>query len=115
MHRLAFALIVPALVCPAQETNRVVFTLPKPQAYALPLTVQQIIMDAFKYCPEKAVLWRDEYKAIYKNKDDLKAWLDNTVMDACLQRAAHQELSDTYMKEVNRVGEIKMFIGSDRW
>lgn len=78
--------VVAAMIClapvMAQEPSRVLFTLPKPKKYKLPVEVQQILMNCMKVLPGRAELWRDEYKSIYEDKKAMQRWVYEVVMEA---------------------------------
>jgi len=58
-----------------------VFTLPKPK-YKMPSKIQNIIMFSIKINPIKEEILRDEYRSIYKSKNDLNKWLYQNVRSA---------------------------------
>jgi hypothetical protein len=115
MNRLVLTLMIPAMVCQAQEAQRVVFTLPKPTGYTLNTDIQSVIMWALNSCPDKAVVWREEYKAIRENKDDLRTWLGDSVMLEMIHRIFNQPHTESNYKSLEDAVNVQKFVKSDRW
>ena len=72
------------------NTPDAVFTLPSPTSYHLPQSIKNMIMFGLKsrYNQHRASQWREEYKYIYENKNDLRRWVRETVLNETLKSYA---------------------------
>ena len=83
------AAIVIISTAPALQAQQplIIFTLPKPTAYALPTWAQGFIMNVMKYMPDRTAVWRDEYKQIYEDREALKQWMKWNILPAAYAKA----------------------------
>jgi hypothetical protein len=94
-------LLIPALVIsahaqtPAQQviqSTDSVFTLPKPTKWEMSQGQRNIIMCCLRSSSQNALMWREEYKAIFEDKEELKKW-NQHIIRKCLGPADWQEVS----------------------
>lgn len=84
---------LPAGVPMPTNTPDAVFTLPSPTSYHLPQSIKNMIMFGLnsEYNKQRSAQWREEYKYIFENKDELRRWLRNPVLNETLKGYAMEE------------------------